>query len=394
MWIGRVSLLVLGVAVLLAGGQSATSAIVIGNDAPSFSPDGTRIAFTSFRDGNGEIYVMNADGSAERRLTRNAAHDDHAAWSPDGRRIAFASTRDDNHDIYVMNADGSEQRQLTNHPNNDYSPTWSPDGTRIAWRSDRDRNGEIYVMNADGMNVERITNNTISDQSPDWGRNNRITFSSNRNGGVFNIWSINPDGSDPQRITAGSTNKDRPHWSPDGTRVVYVSERDLPLGNTEIYIVNADGSGDRRVTDYEGRDDWPSWSPDGSKVLFTRGKTYRASEVYVANVDGSAALRLTTTAASVEVIDATAPQPFAGRRWPIWLLVEDPRGEPLQQPTAICRATIGNKPVPPAARAMGADVAHCAWNLPRSARGKLIKGVIGVRVGTKKVEVPFALRVR
>jgi Tol biopolymer transport system component len=78
-----------------------------------------------------------------------------AAWSPDGTRIAFASTRDGNYEIYVMNADGSAPRRLTNDPQSDYAPTWSPDGQRIAWRTNRDGNGEIYSMRADGTDARR-----------------------------------------------------------------------------------------------------------------------------------------------------------------------------------------------------------------------------------------------
>lgn len=86
----------------------------------------TKIAFTSFRDGNGEIYVMNPDGSEKRRLTNNPANDRSPSWSPNGKKIAFDSTRDGNRDIYVMNVDGSEQKRLTNSPANDGSPSWSP----------------------------------------------------------------------------------------------------------------------------------------------------------------------------------------------------------------------------------------------------------------------------
>jgi Tol biopolymer transport system component len=79
---------------------------------PAWSPDGRKIAFVSDRDGNSEIYVMNANGSGQRSLTRNPAYDADPAWSPDGRKIAFVSNRDGNYGVYVMNADGSGQRRL------------------------------------------------------------------------------------------------------------------------------------------------------------------------------------------------------------------------------------------------------------------------------------------
>jgi len=89
------------------------------------------IAFASDRDGNYEIYVMNPDGSGQKRLTNNSAADFAPSWSPDGKRIAFTSDRDGNGEIYLMNADGTGVRRLTNSPANDGGPSWSPDGHGI-----------------------------------------------------------------------------------------------------------------------------------------------------------------------------------------------------------------------------------------------------------------------
>ena len=120
---------------------------------PSWSADGRSIAFVSRRDGNAEIYVMDADGGNLRRLTNHSADDWYPSWSADGRSIAFYSYRDGNAEIYVMDADGSNLRRLTNHSADDYSPSWSADGRSIAFTSERDGNREIYVMDADGGNL-------------------------------------------------------------------------------------------------------------------------------------------------------------------------------------------------------------------------------------------------
>lgn len=114
---------------------------------PFWSPDGRKIAFTSFRDGNAEIYVMNADGSHQVRLTNDPARDDNARWSPDGKKIGFGSFRDGNYEVYMMNADGTSQKNLTQHAANDVDPSWSPDGKKIAFASKRSGNYDIYVMN-------------------------------------------------------------------------------------------------------------------------------------------------------------------------------------------------------------------------------------------------------
>ncbi|MBM3239583.1 hypothetical protein FJZ31_25125, partial [Candidatus Poribacteria bacterium] len=93
---------------------------------PSWSPDGKKIAFASYRDGNGEIYVMNADGTNPIRLTNHPTTDWNPCWSPDGTKIAFASMRDGDYQIYVMNADGTNIVKLTNPPGENDNPSWSP----------------------------------------------------------------------------------------------------------------------------------------------------------------------------------------------------------------------------------------------------------------------------
>jgi hypothetical protein len=139
------------------------------NAAPAWSPDGTKIAFTSTRDdGNLEIYVMDADGGNQTRLTNDIEWDYDPIWAPDGSRIAF-SHGGNLPDIYVMNADGTGPVNLTPSPASaDYSAAWSPDGTKIAFISDRVGNAEIYVMNADGSNPTNISNTLAAEGHPDW----------------------------------------------------------------------------------------------------------------------------------------------------------------------------------------------------------------------------------
>ena len=131
------------------------------NYYPAFSPDGTRIAFTSDRDGNSQIYVMNADGSNQTRLRRvTTGYAVEPAFSPDGTRIAFSGIRG----IYVMNADGSNETLLTPNLSGAYDPAFSPDGTRIAFVG-----GEIFVMSADGSNQTQLTTVSALNSDPHWG---------------------------------------------------------------------------------------------------------------------------------------------------------------------------------------------------------------------------------
>jgi Tol biopolymer transport system component len=133
---------------------------------PAWAPDG-RIVFFSRRDGDAEIYVMNADGSGQTRLTTVGGDDTAPKFSPDGTRIVFASTRDSgDSEIWVMDADGSNPVRLTTSVGVDTSPVWSPDGTRIYFVSLRDGNAEVYVMDADGGNQARVTTTAANELSP------------------------------------------------------------------------------------------------------------------------------------------------------------------------------------------------------------------------------------
>jgi len=244
-----------------------------------------KIAFTSARDGiKYQIYVMNADGSGQTRLTNDSFSDTSPEWSPDGTRIAFDSSLGSSADIYVMNADGSGQTRLTNNPpgNLDYDPAWSPDGARIAFLGTRDQNNDIYVMNADGSGQTRLTNNPLWDTDPAWSPDGaRIAFSSARDGNS-EIYVMNADGSGQTRLT-NSLYSDDPAWSPDGTRIAFIR-------NSNIYVMNADGSGQTQLTTLSGL--YPSWSPDGARIAFSSRRDGNA-EIYVMNADGSGQTRLT-----------------------------------------------------------------------------------------------------
>ena len=275
-------LLAVCAAVLVAGAAPAAAAF----------PGGVgKIAFVSDRDGNDEIYVMNAGGSGQTRVTTNPADDRDPASSPNGAKIAFSSTRDGNDEIYVMNADGSGLMRVTNNPADDRDPAWSPDGTKIAFDSDRSGTTEIYVMNADGSGQTRLTNNADATFTPAWSPDGtKIAFATFRNGGNAVIYVMNANGSGQTQVTSAGLGccfgDDEPNWSPDGKKIAFDSNRDSVLGDRDIYVVNAGGpgldAGLARVTNNFGDDAEPSWSPDGTKIAFAS-----QDQIFVMNPDGS-----------------------------------------------------------------------------------------------------------
>ena len=278
--------------------------------AGTFPGPNGQIAFSSNRDGNFEIYTMSEDGSDETRLTEEDEDDFDPSWSPDGDKIAFVSFRDgpNNMEIYVMDADGSDETRLTETDSGDLDrePSWSPDGEKIVFASNRDGNYEIYTMDADdGGDVTRLTDNDDFDREPSWSPDGeKIAFISDRDvdlppdeiGDEAAVFTMDADdGGDVDRLTDNDVSLgSHPTWSPDGEKIVFASFRD---GANEIYTMDADDGDDvnRLTDDDEAFSLYPTWSPDGEKIAFSSDREDDQNvDIYEMDADdGSDVTRLT-----------------------------------------------------------------------------------------------------
>ncbi len=204
------------------------------NYSPKWSPDGTKIVFCSTRDNEGTIYdngvdvfIMDADGSNQINLTNNPASDSGPSWSPDGSKIVFSSWRDGVNigEIYVMNIDGSEQTRLTYNSYVDDYPDWSPDGSKIVFSSHKNNWPEIYIMNSDGSGQRRLTF-LQSGYYPSWSpEGDRIAFIASvsrslsdpavdSGPGPYDLFVMNRDGSNIINLTNSPWHEYHPAWSP------------------------------------------------------------------------------------------------------------------------------------------------------------------------------------
>jgi len=217
------------------------------------------IAFTSERDGDQEIYIMDAEGSNVEQLTFNDWNDNVPSWSPDGSRIVYTSDRDGDYEVFLMDTKGSNSQQLTFNDWADFYPSWSPDSTQIVFSSDPDGDHDIYIMDTVDNKLQQLTKNYWHDSQPDWAPDGtRIALIRDRLNFEISIMDI--DGNNIKQLTFNREDDFDPMWSPDCTQIIFTSNRDKD-NDLEIYVINASGENEKQLTFNDWSDFDPSWSP-------------------------------------------------------------------------------------------------------------------------------------
>jgi len=280
-----------------------------------------KIVFASNRaDGNRELYIVNADGSGEHRLTFNDLFERTPAWSPDSSRIAFAAAAPDgNWDIYTVNASGSDLRRLTTDAGRDDNPRWTADGRLVWQRGPSNCPCQEWLMNADGSGASRLPllgNVITADPAP---RGQKIAYATDF-GGSWSLHIAQLSGKGDAQLTTGPAafGDFNPRWAPSGNSLSFL--RDNTGYNNDVYVVGANGQGLRQVTNTPGDNEfWQSWSADGQSIVYMSGNDARIRSVSLA--DGSVSdVNTSPTAPLVESFDEGT------RDASLWHQIADPGG--------------------------------------------------------------------
>ena len=262
--------------------------------APAVSPDGSRIAFLSDRDGATDVYVVSADGTGERRLTHTLEEEGQPEWSADGKSIRFSVFADASSRIYSIDAGGGTPKLLGSIPGR--AMRVSPDGQRVLYWTGAWTAMKLFVSGLDGARARQLTDGSGVVWGARWSPDGkRIAFADRDSNRILQVYVIDADGSDRRQVTrfaAADGSAQMPAWSSDGSRLAVQSgDKNIPA---HIWTVDLSSGAAKKLAPHDERyrDEVPAWFPGRDRIAFQSDRTGRM-EIWVMDADGSSARQVT-----------------------------------------------------------------------------------------------------
>lgn len=269
---------------------------------PTYSPDGSQIAFCCAENGIRRLFIMQSDGTNVHLVTNeisgcSCSPDAPLSWSPDGEWIllpgfpADANAQNFVYDIFLVSQDGSSVTNLTEDPQRYGGLLWDPDGRSIYFSGKIGDKADIYRMDIDNRKSTSLTSQPIMGEPTDWSDDGtQLLYFTDSGGGNLDIFLLRKDENQAIRLTDAEGSDSYPQWFPDNLHILFVSKRD---GNEEIFTMKADGSDQKNLTNNPDQMDiWPSLSPDGKKIIYLTAYEDQWDS-WVMNADGSEKTKIT-----------------------------------------------------------------------------------------------------
>ncbi|EEO28107.2 tol-Pal system beta propeller repeat protein TolB [Oxalobacter formigenes HOxBLS] len=254
----------------------------------------TRIAYVVKAGNEYRLEIADSDGEGRQLALRSKEPIISPSWSPDGTKVAYVSFEAKKPVVYVQNLVTRARTVVANYKGNNSAPSWSPDGTKLAVALSKNGYTQIYTVNANGGSLRQLTQTRSINTEPQFSADGKwIYFTSDRSGGP-QIYKIGVNGGNAQRVTFGSNYNISPRVSPDGKSLAYISRRN---GGFQLYLMDLENGQEMRLSD-TARDESPSFSPNGQFIMYATGSG-RRGVLSVVSVDGRVRQRLTMKAADV-----------------------------------------------------------------------------------------------
>ncbi|MEC4721113.1 Tol-Pal system beta propeller repeat protein TolB [Noviherbaspirillum sp. CPCC 100848] len=251
----------------------------------------TRIAYVTKVGNEYRLEVADADGEGTQTALRSNEPIISPSWSPDGTKVAYVSFEAKKPVVYVQDLTTRQRTVVANHRGSNSAPSWSPDGSKLALALSRSGYTQIYVVNADGSNLRQLTNSQSIETEPQFSADGQaIYFTSDRSGGP-QIYRMSANGGEAQRITFNGSYNISPRIAPDGKTLAYISRRE---GRFQLYALDLASGQELRLSD-STRDESPSFSPNGKYIMYATGR----GSLSVVSVDGRVRQRLVTQAGDI-----------------------------------------------------------------------------------------------